>query len=348
MKKALTALLAAAMMMSLAACNNGKSNPPSSASQPISGSQPGSASQSGGQTASGPRLSGDYIFATGGTAGTYYGFGGIVAQVLNAATGANITANSTGASVENARLIASGDADIAFIQTDVISYALDGINNFEDGKLENLKTVASIYPEMIHIVTVDDSVNSIDDLRGKAVSVGAPGSGDEANARHILAAYGMDYDDIDARFLSNAEASAAMQDGTISAALYATGAPNPGLVELSLVKPMRLISLDQKAMDYLLQQGPFYTRERIEKDVYGTAEGADVLAVKAAVAVRAEMSDDEVYALTKALFENKDQIAAMHVKGEEISLETALDGIRPESLHPGAVRYYEEMNVEIG
>ena len=293
-------------------------------------------------------VKGNFILATGGTAGTYYGFGGVIAQALNSATGANITANSTGASVENARLIGSGEVDMAFIQSDVIAYALAGSHNFTNtGKIANLKVIASLYPEPIHVVTIDRNIKSVEDLKGKAVSVGAAGSGDDASARVILEAYGMNYDDIDERYLSNAEASTALQDASVVAAMYATGAPNAGLVELSLKRPFYILSIPADKQKVLFETCPYFTSHTITKDVYKLEEDADTLAVKAVLAVREEMSEDDVYHLTKALFEKADEIASLHAKGRDIRLENAMEGVLPGSVHPGAAKYYQEKGIAV-
>lgn len=294
------------------------------------------------------KISGDFIMATGGTSGTYYAFGGVICQVLNQATGANITANSTGASVENVRLLASGDADLAIVQTDIQAYAVDGINNFaETGKVENVKAIASLYPEVVQVVTTDKSLNTVADLKGKAVSVGAAGSGTEINARQFLEAYGLTYDDIDERFLSFAESATALQDGSIAAAFVVAGTPNAAIVELSVARPVKLLSVGDAEAKALIEKYPFFANHTVSKDVYKSDEDAHTLAIKAVIICRAEMSEDDVYALTKALFEKQPDLASAHAKGAELSLDTALIGVVPGNVHAGAAKYYTEQGIQV-
>jgi hypothetical protein len=334
MKKSMSVLLAVTISIALLAGCSTTSQP----QEPTADAPDTSAQQ----------VKGDFVLATGGTSGTYYGFGGAVSQVLNKATGSNITANSTGGSVENIRLVSSGEADFGFASSDVFAYALDGTKNFKDtGKIPNVKAIASLYPELIHIVTTKEDIKSISDLKGKVVSVGAAGSGNEVNASVILAAYNLSYDDIDERFLSDAEASSALQDGTLDAAVYSTGVPNPGLVELSISKSIRILSIDDKVKEELIKKCPYYAPDTITKDAYNTTEEANTLASKALLVVREDMSEQDVYLITKALYENSADIAALHAKGKYITIESALGGIIPSSLHPGAIKYYKEAGVTI-
>jgi TRAP transporter TAXI family solute receptor len=169
-KKTLAILLTAALLLALAACG---SAPAPAAPAPAAPAAPAARPHAarphplpGAQ-----KVDADYIYATGGTGGTYYPLGGAISGIINKYTGSNITVNSTGASVENCRLISSGDADMGFSQSDVTFYALEGTNAFKDtGKLTGLKTMAAIFPEVIHIITADPSINSPADLKGKRFS----------------------------------------------------------------------------------------------------------------------------------------------------------------------------------
>ena len=146
--------------------------------------------------------------ATGGTAGTYYPIGGAMAEILNKAIpGMNASAQSTGATVANINMLKDGSVDLAIVQNDITYYAVNGTEMFKDKKVENLRGIAALYPETCQIITLESTgIKSIADLKGKRVAVGAAGSGAEANARQILEAYGITYDDIDEQFLSFGEA----------------------------------------------------------------------------------------------------------------------------------------------
>ena len=345
MKKYLAISMALALVLVLAACGGTSSAPASSAAPAPSSAAPAPSSEA----AAGPTVSGDFIMATGGTSGTYYAFGGVICQVLNAATGSNITANSTGASVENIRLLESGDADLAIVQTDIMAYAVGGttLETFDGQPVNNVKAIASLYPEVVHCVTTNMSINTIADLKGKVVSMGAPGSGTRANAEQFLEAYGLTVNDVQVRDLSFAESGSALQDGTIDAAFVVAGAPNSAITELSVSKPVKIVSIGDAERAAMIQKYPFYADYTVAKDVYKTEADATTLAIKAVLIARAEMTDDDVYALTKALFENQPELAASHAKGTELSGDTAMIGIVPGNVHPGAAKYYTEIGVKV-
>lgn len=344
MKKYLAISMALALVLVLAACG-GTSAPASSAAPAPSSAAPAPSSEA----PAGPTVSGDFIMATGGTSGTYYAFGGVICQVLNAATGSNITANSTGASVENIRLLESGDADLAIVQTDIQAYAVGGttLETFNGQPVDNVKAIASLYPEVVHCVTTNMAINTVADLKGKVVSMGAPGSGTRANAEQFLEAYGLTVNDVQVRDLSFAESGSALQDGTIDAAFVVAGAPNSAITELSVSKPVKIVSIGDAERAAIIAKYPYYADYTVGKDVYKTEADATTLAIKAVIICRAEMSEDDVYALTKALFENQPELAAAHAKGAELSGDTAMIGVVPGNVHPGAAKYYNEIGVKV-
>lgn len=341
MKKYLSITLALVLALALVGCGASTAPAPTPTSAPASGSEaPAPAAD---------KVEGDFIMATGGTSGTYYAYGGIIAQTLNAATGANITANSTGASVENIRLVASGDADLAIVQTDIQAYAVGGstLEAFLGKPVSNVKAIASLYPEVVHCVTTNMALNTVADLAGKTVSMGAPGSGTRANAEQFLEAYGLTANDVKVRDLSFAESGAALQDGSIDAAFVVAGTPNSAIVELSVSKPVKILSIADAERKALIEKYPFYADYTIPADVYKTEADATTLAIKAVMIVGAEMSENDVYLLTKALFEKQPELAATHAKGEELSLESAMIGIVPGNVHPGAAKYYTEKGIKV-
>ncbi len=344
MKKYLAISMALALVLVLAACGGASSAPASSAAP-----APAPSSAAPSEAPAGPTVSGDFIMATGGTSGTYYAFGGVICQVLNGTTGSNITANSTGASVENIRLLESGDADLAIVQTDIQAYAVGGntLETFEGQAVDNVLAIASLYPEVVHCVTTNMNINTVADLRGKVVSMGAPGSGTRANAEQFLEAYGLTVADVQVRDLSFAESGSALQDGTIDAAFVVAGAPNSAITELSVSKPVKIVSIGDAERAAIIEKYPYYADYTVGKDVYKTEADATTLAIKAVLICRAEMSEDDVYALTKALFENQPDLAAAHAKGAELSSESAMIGVVPGNVHPGAAKYYNEIGVKV-
>lgn len=286
--------------------------------------------------------------ATGGTGGVYYPLGGALAKVYNDKLD-NISANSqaTGASVENIGLILDDEAQIAFIQNDITYYAAEGIEMFEDkGKAEDLRGMAIWYPEVIQIVATKGSgIETVEDLKGKKVAVGAPGSGTEANARQILEAHGITYDDIQADYLSFDEASTNLQDGNVDAAFVTAGLPTASIVELTTSTDVVIVPIESGVIADLSAEYPFYTEVVIEAGTYkDQAEDVTTTAVMAMLVVHKDMDEDLAYELTKAMFENKDIIDETHDRGKDLQLETALEGM-PIEVHPGSQKYYDEQGL---
>lgn len=328
MKKVLSIALCLVVALSVVACNAAPAEPAA------------------------PVLEGKYDLelATGGTGGTYYPFGGAIAQLFTAhLEGVTCSASATGASAENARLLNSKDSDLAILQNDVMDYAFKGIETMAGGgALTNIATIATLYPEVIQIVvTVESGINSIEDLKGKRVSVGDSGSGTEANARQILGVHGITYDDINESFLSFAESSTNMQNKILDAAFITAGVPNNAIMELSNMMDVKLISIAPDKADELIKQFPFYAKYTVEKDAYEKIDGCDTVAVMAALACSADLDENLIYLLTKTLFENQPELAQAHAKGASLELEKAVQGVSV-PFHPGALKYYKEMGLNVG
>src|SRR5574344_70757 len=207
----------------------------------------------------------NFILATGGTSGTYYPFGGAIANIWNTKIeGMNVTAQSTGASAENLRLISKGEAEFAIVQNDVMDYAYNGTDMFEGTKLGNLATVGTLYPEVIQIAASKSSgIASVADMKGKRVSVGDAGSGVEFNAKQILAGYGLSFDDIKKSNLSFKESSDGLQNGTLDACFVTAGVPNAALQELALSAGLVLIPVDGSAAEAIKAAHGYYTETTI-------------------------------------------------------------------------------------
>jgi len=295
-----------------------------------------------------PEAAAETVFiniGTGGTAGTYYPLGGGIAEILNDnISGVNATAESTGASAANINMLSQGDLDLAFVQNDVSYYADNGTELFkEQGKIEGLKALATLYPEVCQIITTKDTgITSIADFAGKKIAVGAAGSGVEANARQILSAYGFAYEDIKPQYLSFSEASAGLKDGNIDAAFITAGTPTSAILDLSAQHDVVLLPVDGDIADQLVADYPFYTKVTVTTDVYpGLEADVETLAVKCMLVATDNMSEEMAYNITKAIYENLDRLAASHSAGKKITLETARDGISI-PLHPGAEKFFNE------
>jgi TRAP transporter TAXI family solute receptor len=285
--------------------------------------------------------------ATGGTSGTYYPFGGVVAQVIGQRyPEVRIRVQSTGASAANIRLIAEKEVDIALVQNDVMHYAYTGTVLFKSGKITNFSTLATIYTEVCQLVVrAESGISSIADLKGRRVSVGDAGSGVEANALQILEAYGISFNDISRQNLSFAESASALKDRKIDAFFVTSGIPNTAIIELASTNAISLIPIDPEKITYLETNYPFYVKFTIPADTYkNMSVPADTVAVKATFIVRSDLSEDLVYNITKAMFEGLADIAAAHAKGKEFTLEGAVKGVSV-PFHKGAEKYYREVGV---
>lgn len=282
--------------------------------------------------------------ATGGTAGTYYPLGGAIADILNKnVPGANASAQSTGASVANVNMLQDGSVEMAFIQNDIAYYAANGTEMFKDKKVEGLQGIATLYPETIQIVTLAKTgIKDVAGLKGKRVAVGAAGSGTEANARQILGAYGITYNDITVQYLSFAEAANNLKDGNVDAAFVTAGFPTAAIQDIAAQHDVVLLPVPEDVADKLIQQYPFYTKVTIPAGTY-PKQDADVkaVAVRAMLAVTDKMDEQLAYDITKAIYTNLDRLQSAHAVGKLITKETAQDGMSIK-LHPGAEKFFKE------
>jgi len=330
-KKVLAIALAAVLILvMLAGCGGGKSTP---------------APENGGEEEEAKPQEQIFLnIATGGTAGTYYPLGGALSEIWNNnIPGVNSTAQSTGASVANINLLKEGKADIIMVQNDITYYAANGVELFEE-KYEDIRGLAILYPETVQLVTLaNKGINSVADLKGKRVAVGAAGSGAEANARQILNAAGITYDDITEQYLSFAEASNNLKDGNVDAAFLTAGFPTAAVTDIAAQHNLQLISLDDDLIEKLMNEYPYYTKITIPAGTYsGVDEDIQTVAVQAMLAVKSDMDEDLAYNLVKQMYDNLDRIKAAHSVGELIKPETGTEGM-PIELHPGAQKYFDEL-----
>lgn len=289
----------------------------------------------------------DYILATGGTSGTYYPFGGAIANIWNTKLdNMNVTAQATGASAENLRLINKGEAEFATVQNDVMDYAYNGTDMFAGEKLSNLATIGTLYPEVIQIaVSKDSGIKSIADFKGKRISVGDAGSGVEFNAKQIMEGYGLTFDDIKKSNLSFKESAEGIQNGTLDGCFITAGVPNAALQELAFTTGLVLIPVTGNEAATVIDKYGYYTATTIPGGTYkGTDEDTPALAIKATLAVSSKLDEETVYQMTKALFENLDELGNAHAKGKEVSAASAVTGVSV-PFHPGAIKYFKEIGL---
>jgi hypothetical protein len=289
------------------------------------------------------------ILGTGDTTGTYYAIGGVMATVLNPILEeSELTVTSTGASKANIQEIEDGGADLALVQNDVMYYAYTGTDLFEsEGAYDSFRSIAGLYDETVQIITCDPSIQTVADLKGKSVSVGNAGSGTEFNAKQILDVYGLSFDDITVVNASFTDSAESLKDGKIDAAFVVAGAPTTAVVDLATMKDVSLVQLDAEHIANLQENYDFYTETVIPAGTYnGLDEDASTVSVRATLVCYTGLSDDAIYELTKALFENKEDLTAGHAKFEYLNLDDAVKGISV-PFHPGAAKYYEEQGITV-
>ncbi|HHX88510.1 MAG TPA: TAXI family TRAP transporter solute-binding subunit [Paracoccus sp.] len=299
--------------------------------------------------AAGPVMAQEQLaIATGGTGGVYYPMGGGLAEMINnRIDGYSATAEVTGASVENMGLIALGDADLALALADTVYQAYHGESRFEGQEMDMLRGLASVYSNMVQIVALESSgVTSLADLRGKRVSVGAPGSGTEINAQAILSANGISYDDINVQRLNFNETADALANGDIDAGFWSVGAPTSSIMNLATTQSIVMIELSADEIAAAREADPIFAQTSLPAGIYDGVNETTVLGVPNVLVVSSEMPEELAYNLARTMFENIADLRAVHPAANETTVEFTL-AATPIPLHPGAIRYFEETGAEI-
>lgn len=288
------------------------------------------------------------MMGTGGTAGTYYAYGGVLAQYMTNNANVKVTAVSTDASKANIESIHDGDYQLGFTQSDVMLYAWDGTRAFQDeGAMKDFRVLGALYPETIQLITMDPDIKKVSQLKGKSVSIGAPGSGTYFNALDILGAAGITIKDIKPQYQSFEDSKEALKDGKIDAAFIVAGAPTTAITELATTNGVSLIPIDGDFLKKILKDDPYYTPETIKAGTYpGQKKDVQTITVKATIIVDKDLSDQTVYDLTSAIFDNKKEIAKENAKGEFLNVKEATEGIQV-PFHKGAAKYYAEHGVKV-
>ena len=268
----------------------------------------------------------ELTFTTGGTSGTYYAFGGVLAQYVTDNTDLAVTAVAGEGSAANIDMLDMGFAQLGFVQSDVAYYAYNGIRfeQYEGAPITSFTALAPLYNETVQLVTCNPEYKSMEDLRGKNVSIGAAGSGVYFNAMDFLAAYDMTEADIVPQYLSFGDSAEALKDGKIDAAFVVAGAPTTAVVDLCTTKGAYLIGVDEAHIAKLKELNGAYTECTIPAGTYeGITEDIVTVAVKAIIIANGDVTEDEAYTIVSTIFENKDAIAEAHAKGAELDLEYA-------------------------
>ena len=259
-----------------------------------------------------------------------------------------MTAVSTAASKANIQSIGDGDYQIGFTQSDVMNYAWDGSRSFEtDGPCRDFRVLGALYAETVQLITMKEDIKSVSDLKGKSVSIGAPGSGVYFNAMDVLEGAGLTVDDIKPQYQSFDDSKEALKDGQIDAAFIVAGAPTSAITELATTNGVFLIPIEGELRDNIMRSCPYYAPLEIPANTYPKQNAPiETITIKATLIVDADIDEDTVYALTAAIFDHVEEIAKENAKGEELSIENATSGITI-PFHAGAARYYKEHGVTV-
>ena len=338
MKKILALVLALCMVFALCACGSTAADAPAATSAPAADAS----------AEADTSVSADLTVGTGGESGTYYGYTGILGTVIGQKTGVKLTVVATGGSKDNLVSMQDGMYDLATVQSDVMTYAYNGTNSFADsGKIDGFRVLCALYPETVQIVTTDSSLKTVDDLRGKRVCVGDVGSGTYFNALDVFAAYGMTMDDVTPVYQSFGDSTESLKDGKIDAAFLCAGAPTPAVTELAASKTVYMIGFDDEHMEKLLADCPWYAKLVLPAGTYaGYDEDCATITVKATLVCRADLDDDVAYTIVKTIMESKDDIVALHEKGNSIDLTFATEGIAV-PFAAGAAKYFAENGITV-
>jgi TRAP transporter TAXI family solute receptor len=290
-----------------------------------------------------PGGEGRLSIATGGSGGVYQVYGGGLAEVLSdELPDAPTTAETTSASVDNLLLVANGDSDMAFVLADSAIDAVEGRASF-DGPLP-VRALGTLYPNITQAVVMADSgIESVEDMRGKTVSVGSPGSGTEVIALRLLEVAGIDPDeDIGKRQMGVGESVQALRDGSIDAFFWSGGVPTGAVTDLATTDDIRLLALDQYLPEMRERYGEAYTKGTVEEGEYDGVPGTTTIAVPNLLMVHADMSEEMAYRITEELYAAKPRLEEIVPSAEALDAKTGREVVRPVQMHPGAQRYYEE------
>jgi hypothetical protein len=287
---------------------------------------------------------------TGGTGGVYYPLGGGMASILTKhVPGWQVTAEVTGASVDNMKLINTGKTDVGFTMADTAWEAFIGVDKFKDGKVP-IRTLAVLYPNRTHVVTVEGSgINSMQDLKGKRISVGSPGSGTEILALRLLEAYGLT-NDVKRERLSVAESVNAIKDRKIDAFIWSGGLPTAAVTDLAATPGTKIKLIDHSdAIDGLNKKyGPLYVKDVIPQATYsGMDKPASILTVWNILAVNEKMPDSVAYTILKTIFDYKADLVATHKEAANMTIDIQTTSHSPIPFHPGAIKYFNEKGAKL-
>ena len=350
MKKLLSIVLAVAMGCALAAC--GGSKPAETTAAPAAPAATTAAQAAATEAPAAPAAAGgDFIMGTGSSGGTYFALGGAMANAINnklAADGITITAQSTGASVENMNLMQAGEMDLGIAMNNVAANAHDGTGAFS-APCDNVAAIGVVYNEVYQIVAnAEKGAKEVADLKGMKIAIGPAGSGTLGLSQLVFSAAGIDpQKDIEPQSDSFGDAATKMKDGHIDAACNVLAVSASSIIEMTTSMKLSYININDDILKAIQADAPYFTRKVIPAGTYpDQTEDCNTVTCKAVLYCRADMDEEVIYKITKAFYESGDEIAAAHATGKEVQLEGCLEGVTT-PIHPGAAKYFKEMGIEV-
>jgi len=287
---------------------------------------------------------------TGGVTGVYYPTGGAISKLVNSKRkefNLRMTVESTGGSVFNVNALMNGDLEMGVVQSDIQWQAVNGKGEWDGKPQTKLRAMFSIHPEAVTILAAaDKNINSVADMKGKIVNIGAPGTGQRVNSIDLFQTAGIDVEkDLTVESLKPAEAAGMLQDGRIDAYFYTVGHPNGSIKEaVAGARKVAFVPVADDLVKKLVAAQPYYAPATIPVSQYpGVTNTADVptFGVKATICTSADVSDEVAYNITKTVFENIDELRKLHPALDVLTKENMLEGLSA-PLHPGSLKYYKE------
>ena len=333
--KYLSTILAASLFLSACGDDGGDSEP----AEDEGTSEETDESSENGDNGSAELETNIVTIATGGSSGPYNIIATTLADGYSNEFGVNSRTETTGASAENLNLMNQESVEMSFVMSDALVQAVNGEESFDE-PIENVQQVAALYPNYVQLITTEGAgIEGIEDLAGKRVAVGDQNSGVEIATRSVLDAHDMSYDDLEIDYLGYAEAAEAMRGGQLDAAFLTSGLPNASVMELENSVDLEVVPIDPEVVEGMEED--YFQSMEIPADTYGNEEAVPTVAIMNALVVREDISEDDVYNLTKYLFENLESLENSHQAAADISIENSMDSMVID-VHPGAQRFYDE------
>jgi TRAP transporter TAXI family solute receptor len=287
------------------------------------------------------------VMGTASVSGTWYPVGGALCASMSKADGISVNVQTSGGGVENLRTVSSGDRDIGMAMYSLGVYAMKGIEAFKGSRLDNIRGIAVFMPITAQFaVREGGGINSVADLKGKRIGIGAPGSGEEVCVREILDANGLSYAEVDEKLISFSEQVTAFKDRQLDSMFIITTAPTSGYLDVSSQARITILPIAGREQENVLAKYPHYYKDIVRASAYDfLSKDVDTVGIGTLLFTNAEMDADVVYRITKAMFNDADHLKGVHEALKGLSAEFSVANMGSITLHPGAERYYREIGL---